>query len=680
MDRSISQGWQDVAVTSADELLAALDPEQREVALAVGGPVCVLAGAGTGKTRAITHRIAYAVATGRQDPSRTLALTFTARAASEMRSRLRLLGVAGVQTRTFHAAALRQLRYFWTRIESGGLPTLAASKAPFIGEAVKRMNVSGDALLIRDLASQIEWAKVSEISHEDFAIRAQDRLMPGSLDQATVARIYRAYEAIKGERGAIDFEDVLLILVGMLGESDEVRDLVRAQYRHFTIDEYQDVSPLQQHLLDMWLGDRTDICVVGDPNQTIYSFAGATPSYLRAFPVKYPQTTTVRLLRDYRSTPQVVALANKLLHGELIGQQPDGPSPRFIEAGDELDEAKAITKEIRQLIADGVPIQEIAILYRTNGQSERFESALADEGIAYQVRGGERFFDRREVKEAIRLFRGAAVARNDASISEEVGSLLSAIGWSETAPQTGGAARERWESLAALVALAEEIAAGDPEATMRTLVDELDERDTAQHAPMLAGVTLASFHAAKGLEWDAVFLVGLTDGLLPISYAQTPEAIEEEKRLLYVGITRARFHLFLSWPTNRGRGSVMPSRFLNAIRPSSPKKPAVLPAPKGVATCRLCGRALRTAAERKSSRCLHCPSLVDPVLLDRLKAWRLETANSASVPAFVVFTDATLAALAELKPTSQSQLLAIPGIGASKAEKYGPALFDLLAE
>ncbi|MGZ4582218.1 MAG: ATP-dependent helicase, partial [Nocardioidaceae bacterium] len=538
-------------------LLGMLDPEQRAVATALTGPVCVLAGAGTGKTRAITARIAYGVHSGVYVPQRVLAVTFTARAAGEMRTRLRDLGVGGVQARTFHAAALRQLRYFWPRHVGGELPRLVEHKAGLVAEAASRLRLSTDRASVRDLAAEIEWVKVTMTDREDYAAAAAKagRSAPAGLDAATVTRLLSSYEQVKRDRAVIDFEDVLLYTVGLLADHPQVAAAVRGQYHHLVVDEYQDVSPLQQQLLDQWLGGRDEVCVVGDPNQTIYTFAGATPTFLLDFRRRHPDATVVRLVRDYRSTPQVVALANRLLQGsaesrrtqlELVAQRPAGPEPELREHADETAEAAAVAKRIKALLAEGVRASEIAVLFRTNGQSETYEQALADADVPYVLRGGERFFERPEIREARLLLRGAARAAAADDLPATVRAVLSGNGWSASPPAGGGAVRERWESLAALARLADDRASVNAGATLTVFVAELDERAAAQHAPTVDGVTLASLHAAKGLEWDAVFIVGATDGMIPITYAETAEAVEEERRLLYVGVTRARERLVIS--------------------------------------------------------------------------------------------------------------------------------------
>ena len=697
--------------TLEERILAGLDDEQRTVATTLAGPLCVLAGAGTGKTRAITHRIAYGVHSGVYNPQRLLAVTFTARAAAEMRTRLRDLGVGGVQARTFHAAALRQLQYFWPQAVGGTIPGLLDHKAQLIAEAARRLRLGTDRASIRDLAAEIEWAKVSMLTPETYLQQAQDRGQPGGLDRTAVGRLFQAYEDVKTDRNVIDFEDVLLITVGILQEDPRVAATVREQYRHFVVDEYQDVSPLQQRMLDLWLGGRDELCVVGDASQTIYSFTGATSRHLLEFPKRFPNAQVVKLVRDYRSTPQVVGLANAMLAArrsggpaadsgwskplELLAQRPAGPAPEFFESSDDEAEAAAVAARIRALIQAGTQPAGIAVLFRTNGQSEAYEQALAAAGIGYQLRGGERFFARKEVRDGILQLRAASRAAGTEPVGQLVRDVLATLGYTPEAPQSGGAVRERWESLAALVALADELAATRGSApggfTLTDFVAELQERSVAQHAPTVQGVTLASLHSAKGLEWDAVFLVGLSEGLMPISFADSAEAVDEERRLLYVGITRAREFLALSWSTARtpgGRANRKPSRFLDGLRPNSQAPSAGLAGARAAkprrksqapASCRICGSMLSTGAERKVGRCANCPPSYEEATFDALRQWRLLEAKEAEVPAFVVFTDATLVAIAEARPQSLDELAGLAGVGPAKLERYGRSVLEVLS-
>ncbi|MCB7136622.1 ATP-dependent helicase [Cellulosimicrobium marinum] len=667
---------------SADAILDALDPDQRDVALALRGPVCVLAGAGTGKTRAITHRIAYGVRTGAYSPTSVLAVTFTARAAGEMRTRLRELGATGVQARTFHAAALRQLGYFWPKVVGGAPPRILEHKASAVAEAARRLGVGVDRVAVRDLSSEVEWAKVSLVTADDY-VRACDAIgrdAPAGYDHQTVARLISAYEDVKTERSVIDFEDVLLMLGDMLATQGAVADQVRRQYRHFVVDEYQDVSPLQQFVLDQWLGGRDELCVVGDPSQTIYSFTGATPHHLLTFSRTHPGATVVRLVRDYRSTPQVVHLANQLLARagraggahqalELVAQRPAGPPVSYTAYDDDEAEAAGIAARVGRLLAAGTRASEIAVLYRTNAQSEAFEAALADAGVGYLVRGGERFFQRKEVRDAVVLLRGAARSADpEVPMADSVRDVLAAAGWAPQPPAARGAARERWESMQALVALADDLAAfaasagGEPP-SVASFVAELEERSAAQHAPTVEGVTLASLHAAKGLEWDAVFLAGMSEGLMPISLAETDEAVAEERRLLYVGITRAREHLEVSFARSRnpgGRATRRRTRFLDGLWPDDPAAPRGRRARSGQARVQLTGE-------------------YDRALFDRLREWRLQVAQETDKPAFTVLVDATLAAVAETRPSTVAELARINGLGPAKIERYGATLLEIVA-
>jgi DNA helicase-2/ATP-dependent DNA helicase PcrA len=679
----------------ADEVLSGLDPEQREVAEAIRGPVCVLAGAGTGKTRAITHRIAYSVLTGVVSPQRVLAVTFTTRAAGELRGRLRQLGAPGVQARTFHAAAYKQLHYFWPKVVGGEPPRLVESKLGLVAEAARACRLSFGRTELRDAAAEVEWAKVTQTRPDEYAVAAAKAGRTPPTDAVDMGRLYDAYEHLRRDRNLLDFEGMLELTAAIFTEHQEVANQFRDQYRHFVVDEYQDVNPLQKLLLDTWLGERTDICVVGDPNQTIYSFTGASPSYLLNFTIEHPEATVVRLVRDYRSTPQVVRLANGVLEHakgetrrhrlELIAQRSDGPAPAFHEYDDEVAEAEAVAKRIRELLDEGVPAREIAVLFRINAQSEPYEQAFADAGVPYVVKGAERFFERAEVRQAVVLLRGAARSAADEPLVRAVRDVLASAGLTDQAPDGRGAARERWESLAALAQLAEDVAADRPSAGLREFVAELEERAGAQHAPTLEGVTLATLHTAKGLEWDAVFLAGLVEGTLPIIYAEkSPDQIEEERRLLYVGVTRAREFLTLSWALARspgGRKGRRRSRFLDGLAPQSSGPPRVdrthrRAAASGPQPCRVCGRPLTAAIERKLGRCESCPSDYDEELLTRMKDWRVTTSKKQKVPAYVVFTDATLQAIAERAPGSESELAAIPGVGAVKLERYGS---DVLA-
>ncbi|CAN2221912.1 UvrD Superfamily I DNA and RNA helicases [Candidatus Nanopelagicaceae bacterium] len=546
---------------NSEEILAALDDEQRAVALASRGPVCVIAGAGTGKTRAITHRIAYAASIGVMDPQKVLALTFTARAAGEMRTRLRTLGVPTVAARTIHSAALKQLLYFWPQVFGGRAPDLLTTKTGFITQAITRADLQGTLSitsrdLMRDIASEIEWAKSSQVVPEDYVNESSKRTQKPRINPEQIAQVYSAYMSLMKQERAMDFEDVLLLTAAMLEEEREVRERVQDQYRYFTIDEYQDISPLQQRVINAWLGSRQEICVVGDPAQTIYSFAGATPVFLNTFTQRFPDAEVIRLTSGYRSTPEITLMANTVLRSaamgqELVAQNDHGAKPTVAAYKDESAEIAGVVRDIGALLSEGAPAQEVAILARTNNQLNSIEKAIAAAGLPYQVRNNERFFDRTDVREFLKGVRTASVIPTEGVYwLDELRTLAQ--------PFLTGAAID---GIAGLLHLARELDADDSFApkTLRAYLREVEDRVQQNNPPTMPVLTLATLHAAKGLEWERVFLIGVSESILPFDSGNTgPEnqnAIDEERRLFYVGITRAKKDLRMSY-----RGE--PSRFL----------------------------------------------------------------------------------------------------------------------
>jgi len=584
-----------------DSLLTTLDDEQRTVAESLHGPICVLAGAGTGKTRAITHRIAYGVATGAFDPSRVMALTFTSRAAAELRNRLRPLGAGAVATRTFHAAALAQLNHFWPQLVGGPAPHILESKGRLLAQAAERCRIRVDQAMLRDVAAEVEWRKVSLTDEAHHHARLESRGAPGRLTVDQYVTLATAYETLKDERRMIDFEDVLLATAGMIEAEPSVAVQVREMYRYFVVDEYQDVSPVQQHLLDLWLGDRRELCVVGDASQTIYSFAGASPQYLLDFSRRYDPALVVRLERNYRSSSAIVDVANSLMRGrpgalrltaatltnpvptghngpaagshgaravpapatapEASSRPPTVPAPTATEYPDERAEARGVARDIQSRLAAGVSPENIAVLLRMNSQSAIVMQAFDEEQIGARMQGGARFFDQPVVRRAIDVLRASALITPDsAPLFQLVSDAMRGAGWTSQPPEGPGAMRAEWEALNAIIKLVDDTPATT---TLREFADELRRRAEAHHEPPVQAVTLATLHGAKGLEWDEVYIVGLSEGLLPISYAQDPEAIDEERRLFYVGITRAKHRLSLSWARDGGRRNLRePSRFL----------------------------------------------------------------------------------------------------------------------
>lgn len=593
----------------AEAILEGLDEQQRAVATTFGAPVVVLAGAGTGKTRAITHRIAHGALSGQLRAEHTLAVTFTTKAAGELRHRLQSLGVPRVQARTFHSAALRQLRYFWPRAYGSELPEVTRSTFGLVADAARPLGVALSTPLLRDLVGEVSWAKASQVASDSYAeVATRSGRSVAGLGADQIAQVLLRYEQVKRRRELIDFDDILLCTIALLAEHEPIADQIRDQYRHFTVDEFQDVSPVQRTLLELWLGERHDVCVVGDLNQAIHTFAGAQPAYLASFDRDHPGAVTLKLQTNYRSTPQVIGAANALLGRglQLRAVRPAGPELEMVPAPDEAEEAHAVAQWLRDQHASGLAWSQLAVLYRINAQSETIQDALSSQQIPFQVRDPE-------------LGRGTSEAAAEASDTDSV--------------------------------------------------------------------TLSTMHSAKGLEWEAVAVIGVSEGLMPFALANTPAGVAEEKRLLYVAITRARTRLRLSWATGgaSGRGNREPSRFLRQAKLASAAAGAKTSrtrsgSRRSLPKCRVCKASLSEAAEIKLGRHLDCAADFDEALFEALKKWRLATAQAASVPAFVVFTDATLQALAEQCPTDQQQLLAVQGIGLTKAERYGPEVLAQIAQ
>lgn len=548
----------------SEKFLIGLDDEQRAAANAIHGPVVIIAGAGTGKTRTITHRIAHAIDNGVAEPARTLALTYTAKAASELRLRLATLGFSGVQAHTFHSAAWRQLQFFWNEAIGGKPFRIISNKSELISAALVEMGRSKGSASQRDLATEIEWAKGREIAPEDYTRIAQEqlRISPAGFLHSDIAELYRAYDSIKQEQSQLDFEDILLLLVGILEEQTSIIDRVRTQYRSFTVDEYQDISPLQQRLLNLWLGNRKEICVVGDPDQSIFSFAGSTNEYLLGFTKKYPEAQIFRLNQNYRSSAQIVHVANKVADRELTSVRGKGAqNVRLSSHASEFAENKKIVQRVQELLAAGVTPRDIALLFRRNDQLNVFAECLTSAGIPINISGqtqGQRpFFYDGKIKEAIRLLRGAAIAAEsdakDIPLVDQVRAVLSSVGWiSDRAPLND----PRLRLLEFVYEFAEKV--GNP--SLRDLINEFDERERSNVEPESNGVVLSSIHSAKGLEWSHVFVPRLREGVLPISYAlESEQLLDEERRLFYVAVTRAKDTLNLSYA---GSDS---SRFLSLL-------------------------------------------------------------------------------------------------------------------
>ena len=593
--------------------LAGLNPEQRRAAEAVRGPVCILAGAGSGKTTTITRRIAQQVVSGAFAPQQILAVTFTDKAAGELRSRLAALGVNGVRASTFHAAALRQLRHF----APDELGTILPSKALPLRRIANGLPGAFRFRAAADLATEIEWAKNRRIAPSAYRHAARDRDLPLPLD--LMHGVYQEYELRKTQEGLLDFEDLLDRAIGLFERDERACEIFRAQYRAFTVDEYQDVNLLQQSLLDVWLGGRDELCVVGDDYQSIYAFTGAGPEHLLAVPSRFPHATVVRLEENYRSTPQVLALANRLVprlggaEKVLRPVRPDGAEPVVQPFLSPAEEGAAIVARIRELEC---PLEEVAILARTNARLTDFEELLHDAGVAYQ---GSSLLERDAARRLIRR-----LERSGSPAADAVRSAASDAGWQATLPE-GLGEREvvRQTDLGRLVALAAEF-----DGAAEAFVAELRRR----YETDARGVNLLTYHRAKGLEFEAVFLPCLRERELPSKLSRTEEPIAEERRLLYVGLTRAKGFLWVSWTGK-------PSRFVEELRE---------------------------------------PGAADSSVWDELRTWRLARAREDGVPPFVVFHDTVLRRIADARPTTLAELSQISGIGPAKLERYGDELLTVV--
>ncbi len=527
-------------------LIESLDDNQRKVALALVGPVRVLAGAGSGKTRAITHRIAYGVETGVYSAEKVLALSFTVKAAGEMRSRLGELGVDGVACRTFHSAAMRQLAHFWPDLIGGELPKVLHSKAATLKRAAAQLKIRATDELLRGIAAEIEWRKVRLMSMEDYESALPERPLPGGLSVDSTLALVQKYEDLKDDQRNLDFEDTLIATLGMLNSEKWVADRVHEQYRFFVIDEYQDVSPVQRALLDAWRGSHSEVCVVGDPNQTVFGFAGASDEHLLKFESEFPGATTVELDRNYRSSPEIVRLANETVPNsplELVSMRESGPVPGVLRSETDEDEARAIGTAIRGAIEAGTDPADIAVLYRINIQSLVIEQIFGEMSIPFRVRGG-RFFDEPVVTQALVLVRGRLHTDPAANARDTMALILREnLGWLSK-PPANPVDRHAWNILSALAQIAENL----PEtATVVELAADLKHRAENEMEPAVSAVTLSTTHNAKGLEWDTVFVMGMSEGLFPLSYSMGDGPIQEERRLAYVAFTRAGRSLTLSW-------------------------------------------------------------------------------------------------------------------------------------
>jgi DNA helicase-2/ATP-dependent DNA helicase PcrA len=639
----------------AEALLSGLNEAQTRAVTSTAQPLCILAGAGSGKTRVLTRRIAHRAACGDLEPRHVLAVTFTRKAAGELTHRLRDLGLReSVAAGTFHAVAYAQLRARWAD-RSIRPPSLLERKAGFVARllpaALARRGVGA-----LDFVTEIEWAKARMLGPDDYTGAATLAGRRVSTDYATVAEVFGRYERSKRERRMVDFDDLLRLCRRDLLDDREFAATQHWRFRHFFVDEFQDVNPLQQALLQAWLGERRDLCVVGDPNQAIYAWNGADPSYLRNFGKHHPGGESVHLGTNYRSSPQILAVANAVLHHRgddaLVATRGDGPIPRIQSLSDDRTEARSIARAVRDAHRPQGRWADQAVLVRTHAQTALIEEALHDAGIPFRVRGGSGLLQRPEVKDALRTL---GRARSLADALADLGELAAEAGDTDRA-----------SNLATVVRLGHDYAAIDPLPTPAGFLAWLSDNTAEQPDTTGDAVEVATFHAAKGLEWPIVHLAGLEQGLVPISYARTRDALDEERRLLYVAVTRAQRELRVTWAKQRTFGERTANReaslYLEDVE---------------VACDRLRGGS--TAAPRPPRpRRAQLPAATDGVL-PALKRWRADKARAAAVPAYVIFHDRTLEAVAQARPRTHAQLLALPGVGPVKVNRYGDDLLEVIA-
>ena len=635
-----------------EPVLVGLNDPQREAALALRGPVVILAGAGTGKTTTITHRIACQVRSGTFEASQILAVTFTDKAAGELRRRLQLLGVDGVEARTFHSAALSQLSRLWVPHTGERLAEVLDHKAPLIASLANALPPPHKFLPRRELANEIEWAKNRMITPARYRAELGDHEPP--IPTNLMLRVYDGYERRKRAMDRLDFEDMLGLALRLFDEHPDAADAVRSRFSAFTVDEFQDVNPLQAALLERWLGERDDLCVVGDDYQTIYAFTGASPEHLLGFTRRFPHATVVRLEDNFRSTPEVLDLANRLaLHlggfrKTLRSNTPSGPSPVARAEPNENAEVAAVVKAVRRLRdEEAVSLEEIAVLYRINARSEPFEEAFAVAGIPYQVRDGT-FLRRPGPRGVLQRLKRSGTG---VSVAEAVAAITDQLGYDPDASPDADEEVTRQSDLARMRSLASEFDGAHPGGDHAAFLAELAHRFSTEQSGR--GVNLLTYHRAKGLEFDAVFLPRLLDGELPFRSGRAKADPQEERRLLYVGITRARRYLFLTWLVD---GRSRPSPFLDDLD-LSPSGPPLRSSASGASVTVRRGGAL----------------------FDRLKEWRRKRGRADGVPAYVVFHDRTLAEIAERECKDWADLAAVSGVGPAKLEQYADEILAIVA-
>ena len=636
------------------EVLEGLDEHQQEAATAPLLPLAVIAGPGSGKTKTVVGRISHLVTTGETTASQVLALTHTTKAAGELRERLQHAGVSAATCSTVHAAAWRQLRSLWREAGMATEPQLVASNWMMVKDAVAKTmgRAKADTGTISDAANEIEWGRAWLLDPSQYAAHATLHGRTSSVEGADLQRVWEAFNEAKQNSGVLDFGDVLEVAARMMDDPN-IAARVRAKWGVFFLDEYQDIDNAQQRLVDAWIGDRVAVTATGDPEQAIFGFKGGDPSLLMGFAKKWPQAKVVHLTNNYRSSPEIVDWVNALTlvpRPKLVGCKPSGSKPLVLSSSDEREEERQLVQQIQEWRRGGVPLEQIAVLYRFNATSARIEAALGGAGIPYFTAGQVKFFDRQEVRNVLVPFGQLARTNPDANGAAVLLQAASQAGWSQDQPPNGaGAARQRWEAVAALISL---VADSMSSLSSAELLTTLQQRAKDAHDVPMSGVTVATIHAAKGLEWDAVWVIGAVEGQIPSAYATTKPQLDEEQHLLYVAVSRARRKLVVSWSQRRQNNwRADRSRFLNVLAPNPVKRavartgaggskrgaklaPSVAtnPAIEALFQCRGCGGRLMGAPARIAKRCsAGCLIGDERANYDTLAVWRTEAALQLNV-------------------------------------------------